>query len=202
MKRILIGLMTASFATAAMATTVGISNHPFTMKKHVLTTEYNNYFNGGTGMGLGVNYSQRIDQSMNIDAGFAFTDGERASRFHLGANMQIIPDYGRQPKVSVKALLGTENYEGNRINSFGAAPTLSKGFAVSGNELFPFVALPMKVSLNTDEKIYETSTAMAMGITGRLPLAGTNSLIGNFEINMPIRNSATSMVMGISLPIE
>ncbi len=202
MKRILIGLLSTTIATGAFATTIGMSNHPFLMKKHIVTTEYNNYLNDGSGMGLTAKYLQKVNDKLNIDAGFGFTDGERASRFFMGADYQIIPDYGRQPKFSVKSFMETETPDGSRINSFGAAPTISKGFAFWGREAFPFIALPMKVSLNTNESEYETSTAVAMGITGRLPINGMKNIVGNLETNISLRNSYSSLVMGISIPVE
>lgn len=202
MKRLLLGLVASAVSTAAMATTVGVSTHPFTMKKHVITTGFDNYLSSGSGMGMSARYFQRLNSKMNIDAGFGITDGDRSSRFVMGADFEIVPDYGRQPRFSLKGILETENLDNDRVNSFGAAPTLSKGFAFWGKEAFPFVSLPMKVSLNTDENTYETSTALAMGITGRLPVAGFKNLVGNLETNIAIRNSYTAFVMGVSLPIE
>ena len=111
-------------------------------------------------------------------------------------------DYGRQPKVSVKGVLETENIDGDTVNSFGAAPTISKGFSFWGKEAFPFLAVPVKVSLDADENTYETSTAVAAGITGRLPMEGYENLVYNIETNMSLRNSYTGFVMGISLPIQ
>ena len=201
MKKILLGLISTSFAMGAMASTIGVSNHPFTMDKHIVTTEFNNYLNNGSGMGLTAKYLQRVNDSLNFDAGFGITDGERASRFVMGADYKIIPDYGRQPKVSIKGILESENLDGDRVNSFGAAPTISKGFSFWGKEAYPFLALPLKVGLNTNENTYETSTAVAAGITGRIPWAGKN-LVGNLETNFSLRNSYASIVMGVSLPIQ
>ncbi len=189
MKKILIGLMTSAISLGAMATTVGISNHPMVMKKHAVSTEFNNYNNAGSGMGLTARYYRQLSDRVNVDAGFGFTNGDRASRFNLGADIEIIPDYGRQPKFSLKGLAETENIDEERVNSFGFAPTLSKGIAIRGKELFPFIALPMKVSLNADSSEYETSTALALGATGRIPLAGVKNLIGNIETNISLTKS-------------
>ena len=202
MKKILIGLITLAVSAGAMATTVGISNQPFMMKKHAISTEFNNYNNAGSGMGLTAKYYRYINESVTMDAGFGFTDGDRASKFNLGADIQIIPDYGRQPRISAKVLTETENIDSDRINSFGIAPTISKGIAISGKELFPFISLPMKVSLNTDSKEYETSTAISLGASGRIPLEGVKNMIGNIETNISLRNSYSSLVVGVSLPIE
>jgi hypothetical protein len=202
MRRLLIGLISSTVAVSAMATTVGVSSHPFTMKKHVITTEFNSYLSDGSGMGISAKYFQRVNDALNFDMGFGFTDGERSSRFVMGADAQILPDYGRQPRVSIKGSLETENIDNDRINTVGAAPTMSKGFAFWGREAFPFIALPVKVSLNTSEGTYETSTAIAMGITGRIPVGGFKDLVGNIETNISLRNSYAALVMGVSLPIQ
>ena len=202
MKKILLGLAISGISVSVLASTIGISNHPFLMKKHIISTEYNNYLNDGSGMGLTAKYLNKIDDSLSVDAGFGFTDGERASRLFVGADMKILPDYGRQPKFSIKGMAETENTDGSRINSFGFAPTLSKGFAFWGREAFPFIALPMKVSLNTNDKEYRTTSAVALGMTGRIPLEGVKNLVGNIEANISLRNSYSALVMGVSLPIE
>ena len=202
MKKILLGLAISGISVSVLASTIGISNHPFLMKKHIISTEYNNYLNDGSGMGLTAKYLNKIDDSLSVDAGFGFTDGERASRLFVGADMKILPDYGRQPKFSIKGMAETENTDGSRINSFGVAPTLSKGFAFWGREAFPFIALPMKVSLNTNDKEYRTTSAVALGMTGRIPLEGVKNLVGNIEANISLRNSYSALVMGVSLPIE
>ena len=202
MKKLLVGMISLTISAASLASTVGVSNHPFSMEKHVITTEFNNYFNDGSGMGFSANYFQRINDAVNIDLGFGITDGDRASRLKIGSDLRLIPDYGRQPKVSIKGILETEKIDGQRINSFGAAPTISKGFAFWGKEAYPFLALPIKVSLNTDDNSYETSTAVAAGITGRIPWLGTRNMVGNIETNFSLRNSYAALVMGVSLPIE
>lgn len=202
MKNLAILFTLALFSSVSFANTVGLSAHPFTMKKQVVTTEFNNYLNNGSGAGITAKYFQRINEMINFDAGVGVTDGERSNRFFAGADFQIFPDYGRQPRVSVKGLLETLSFKGERINSFGAAPTISKGFSFWGKEAYPFLALPIKVSLNADEGTYESSSAMAMGITGRMPIEGYQNLIYNFETNFSLRNSYQAMVFGISLPIQ
>ncbi len=202
MKKLLVAIMSSVFTVSAVASTIGVSNHPFAVRDHVITTEFNNYASAGSGMGLSANYLRRINESINMNAGFGITDGSRASRFIVGSNIRILPDYGRQPMVSVKGTLETENIDGDRINSFGVAPTISKGLVLWGKEAYPYLALPLRVSLNTNESTYETSTALAAGISGRVPWLGARDLVGNIETNISLRNSYAALMMGVSLPIE
>ena len=55
---------------------------------------------------------------------------------------------------------------------------------------------------NKDTNTYETSTAFAAGITGRLPIDGYKKIVGNIETNVSLRNSYSSIVFGLSLPIQ
>ena len=202
MKRLSIALSALFLSTAATATTVGMSTHPFTLKNQVITTELTSYNSNGVGTGLDIRYLNNLNERVNIDLGFGISDGDRASRLFAGADFELIPDYGRQPRTSIKTLLETADFDGNRINSLGFAPTISKGFSFWGSEAFPFLSLPVKVGLNSNDNTYETSTAIAAGLTGRLPIGGYEKLVGNIETNFSLRNSYTSIVMGLSLPIQ
>lgn len=195
-------LVAALTMSAASASQIGLSTHPFAMEKQVLSTEYVNYMSNGTGMGIEAKYFQRANEMINFEAGFGVTDGDRANRIFAGADFMIFPDYGNQPRVSVKGLLETTDFDGERINSFGAAPTISKGFSFWGREAFPYAALPVKIGLNQDENTYETQTAFATGITAPIGTPGYSNLIANFEANIDLGNSYTGFVLGVSLPLQ
>lgn len=202
MKKFVLAMTALCFSFGACASIIGLSTHPFTMNKRVISTEFNSYLSSGAGMGITAKYFQRINSQLNVDAGVGVSDGKRASTLQAGVDYEIFPDYGRQPRVSAKALLESASVDGDRINTFGVAPTISKGFSFWGKEAFPFVALPLSVGLNSDQGTYETSSALTAGITGRLPLEGYRNLIGNLETNIGIDDSYTSIVMGVSMPLQ
>ena len=195
-------LLLALISMSVMATTVGLSTHPFSVENRVITTEFDNYTSSGQGMGLTARYYQRVNQALNYDVGFSINEGERANRLLVGTDYEIFPDFGRQPRLSVKGLFETMEFDNERINSFGAAPTLSKGFSFWGKEAFPFIALPYRVSLNDDQNTYETSIALATGITGRLDIGGNTEVVGNIEANFNLENSYSALVMGVSVPLN
>lgn len=201
MKKIIICL-TALMLGSAHANMVGLSTHPFTMNKSVITTEFSSYMSAGAGMGLNAKYFQRLNSKINVDAGAGFSDGQRSNRFFAGADYEFFPDFGRQPRISGKAFVETMNYDGIRMNTVAFAPTVSKGFSFWGNEAFPFVALPIGVGFNTDAGTYETMTSLSAGITGRLPIEGLENLVGNIETNVNVQNSYTALVLGISMPLQ
>ena len=192
-------LMTIS--AYSVASVVGLSNYPLTMQNKAMNTEFNNITSNGAGMGINARYHQRINDAMNFDVGAGVTDGDRSNRFFAGLDTQLIPDYGRQPRVSIKGLFETLSFDEERITNLGVAPILSKGFAVNGNEIFPYVTTPIRMVLIGDTRRTE-SIAAALGVNGRLPLAGYDNLIANAEINVDIRNSYSGFVLGVSLPIN
>ena len=202
MKKLMMITLAALTMGSVNASTIGVSTHPFGIHNRVFTTESNSYLSNGSGAGLTAKYYHRFNNKVNLDAGFGITDGDRASKFSVGSEVEIFPDYGTQPRVSVKGIVETENFDGDRVNTFGFAPIASKGLSLWGNEAFPFVSLPVKVHLNQDTNEHETATALAAGITGRLPIQGYDNLVGNIEANMSLKNSYTGLVMGISLPIQ
>lgn len=184
------------------ASDIGLSTHPFAVNKQVLSTEYVNYMSHGTGMGIEAKYFNRIDEDINFEAGFGVTNGDRANRVFAGLDYMIYPDYDSQPRVSVKGLFDTMDFDGTRVNSFGIAPTISKGFSFWENEAFPYLALPMKISLNQDKDTYKSSTAVATGITAPMNIDGMSKLVANLEVNMDLGNSYTGIMLGVSLPLQ
>jgi hypothetical protein len=134
--KLLIVLTIAVMASSAFASQMGVSTHPFTMKKQVVSTEFNNYLGGADGMGLNARYYQRLNEKTNIDFGVGVTDGSYANRIFAGADFELFPDYGNQPRVSIKGLIGTQEIDGQRINNLGAAPAISKGMSFWGKKVF------------------------------------------------------------------
>jgi hypothetical protein len=201
MKKIILSVVVAAFSFSAMANVIGVSTHPFQAQKQVVNTEFTSNLSSGSGFGVQARYYNRINRDWNIDAGAGFSGGERDSRFFLGADYMLIPDYDNQPRISFKSFFERTNDFNNTFNNIGVAPTLSKGFSFWGHEAFPFVALPVKLGLNSDSKRYDMISSLALGITGRLPIEGTNNLIGNIEANLDIDNSYTALLMGVSYPL-
>lgn len=195
-------LFSGVFTIGLYANRIGVSSHPFTMNKNVLTTEFNSITSQGIGQGITSKFFKRLSYRSNFDIGVGISDGDRANRFFTGLDYELYPDYAKQPRISVKSFFESENVLGQRLNSLGFAPTISKGLRVRGHEVFPFMALPFAVTLNDSSRTYETSQALSAGFTTRLPFVGFEKIVGSFETNMNIRNSFTSFLFGVSLPLQ
>lgn len=194
-------LASSLMISSAFASVVGLSTHPFSEGSQVITTEFDSYISAGAGMGITAKFYNKINRQLNFDAGVGVNSGERENRVFAGVDYEIFPDYGRQARFSTKAIFETVAFDGDRVNSVAIAPTLSKGFSFWEREAFPFISLPVAVSLNSNENTYETNSAIAAGITSAFRLSNNRELVANFEANLGLRNSYTALVVGVSLPL-
>lgn len=201
MKKIL--ATAASLVSAgAFAYGIGYSTHPMPAGQKFISTEMTGIASDNGGMGVQVRYTQKMNKMFTYDLGMGVSGGDRAQRFFIGADYEIYPDYLRQPRFSVKANLErAEEFEVSKT-IVSMAPTLSKGFNFWGSEAFPYVSLPVGLSLNGDEKTYETAISLNTGVNGQLPFHGYRHLNGNLEVQVGIQDSFTAFIAGISFPMN
>jgi hypothetical protein len=201
MKRIIATLATLVSA-GVMAYGVGQSTHPMAEGKKLISTEFTGITSDDGGMGMQVRYTQKLNRIFTYDVGLGISGGDRAQRLFVGADYEIYPDYLRQPRFSIKANLerAEEFEETNTIVS--VAPTISKGFNFWGKEAFPYVSLPVGLSLNGDDKSYENTVSLNTGINGQLPIKGYRHLNGNLEVQVGLKDSFTAFLAGVSFPMN
>ncbi|MCO4793177.1 MAG: hypothetical protein KC493_05675 [Bacteriovoracaceae bacterium] len=180
----------------------GVSTYPIMLDKKFISGEFTGVTSNGGGVGVQGRYTQRLNNKVVVDGGIGMAGGQRTSKVFAGADFELYPDYQRQPRVSLKTTLMNSKEFTVRRNSIGFSPTVSKGFSFWGHEAYPFVALPYKVSLDSDSKTYETQANINMGITGNLPFNGYRHLTGTLEASVKLKDSYTGFFMGISYPIN
>lgn len=201
----LIALVISTFITTQVfAYGLGVSTHPFEQDKRVITTEATGTManRGGTGGGMQARYYQRVGRDVNIDAGFGVSSATTARSFFGGADYTFFPDYGNQPRVSLKGTFANVYERDAYKNNLGLAPTISKGFNISGHEIFPFAALPMQLALDWQGDKYRTTNAFALGATSQIPIEGFEKLTANFEVNLNMKAAYNSAFLGISYPLN
>lgn len=199
----LIALIASLFVSSqAMGYGVGVANFPMMTDKKWLTTEFTGITNEGGGVGLQARYSQKLSHALLIEAGVGLGGGERSNRIFAGADYELIPDYMNQPRVSVKTTIANAREFDIRRNVLQVAPTVSKGFSFWGHEAYPFLSVPVGLSLETATSTYETIAAVSMGLTGHLPIEGYRDWMGNIEGQVNLKDSYTGIFFGISYPIN
>lgn len=187
----------------AWGANVGISTFPLVQNKKFLSAEFNSVVSKGGGDGVQGRFTQRVSESISIDAGIGVNGGIRATgRAFVGADFEVYPDYVNQPRFSVKAALENAKEIIGRVNKVTFAPTISKGFSFWGKEAYPFVSFPLGLGLMNSSSRYETIANLNFGINGKIPLSGMAHLIGVIEASVSLKDSYSSINAGVSFPMN
>jgi hypothetical protein len=180
----------------------GYISYPLMPAKRLISTEFTGVTSTGGGVGVQGRFTQKISEKILVDAGLGISGGERDSRFFVGADYELFPDYMKQPRVSMKVNWSNAKEFDVRRNIFTIAPTVSKGFSFWGHEAFPFFSLPVGVNLQSGNKTYESQVNANMGITGNLPFQDYNKLLGTIETTIGVKDSYTAVFVGLSYPLN
>lgn len=197
-----LGLISLATSMNAFGYGTGYVTYPLMPEKRIVSTEFTGIASNGGGIGLQGRFTQRVNEKLIVDAGLGMAGGERDSRFFVGADYEIFPDYMKQPRFSTKVTYTNAKEFDVRRNIFSIAPTVSKGFSFWGNEAYPFFSLPVGVNLNGSSKTYESQINANMGITGNLPFEGYKNLMGTVETTIDIKDSFTAFFVGVSYPLN
>ena len=181
---------------------VGYSAFPMMSEKKMISTEFTGIISEGGGIGLQARYSHKINKTFLVDAGFGLSGGDRPGRLFAGIDYEIFPDYKKQPRFSIKTTLEHAKEFKYSRNIVQFTPTVSKGFSFWGYEGFPYVGMPVALSLQGEHKTYETTMNLNLGITGKLPIRGYNHLTANVETIFNIKDSYSALFMGVSYPLN
>lgn len=192
----------ALLSSQVFAYGTGYSTYPLLPEKKLVATEFTGVTSTGGGIGIQGRYTQKISKKTTVDAGLGVSSGERDSRFFAGIDHEFFPDYGRQPKVSLRGSFENAKEFETRRNIISLAPTVSKGFSFWGTEAYPFFSLPFGVNLDSEEKTYSTQLNANVGVSGNLPFEGYNHLIATTELTVGIKDSFTGVFLGLSYPIN
>lgn len=201
MKKLLVGIVVLLNA-GVQAYGTGNSSYPMSPGKRFISTEFTGIASDNGGMGLQVRYTHKFNSLLTFDTGLGVGGGDRNQRIFVGADYELYPDYLNQPRISLKTTISrAEEFEKTKTK-IQLAPTLSKGFVFWGREAFPYVSIPLGLSLNADEKTYESTMSLNVGINGQLPIEGYRHLNGSLEVQAGIQDSFTAFVAGLNFPMN
>jgi hypothetical protein len=198
----LVIVLTILISTNLYAYGVGTSTYPMMPEKKMVTTELTGITSTGGGLGLQARYTQKINKQGVFDAGLGIAGGDRSNRLFVGYDHEIFPDYMTQPKVTVKTSFENAEEFGARRNIISVSPTISKGFSFWGREAYPYAAMPLGLSLNSQSKTYETVMNISTGISAQIPVEGYRHLTGNVEMQINLKDSYSGVFMGVTYPIN
>lgn len=189
-------------ATQAFGVGMGYSSFPLMSDKRLISTEATGVVSEGGGVGAQVRYTYKMNQMLTLDAGLGLSGGQRDGRIFVSSDYELFPDFMDQPRVSVKTSFENTKEFGVRKNIFSVAPMVSKGFNFWGKEAFPYLSLPVGLSLNSSEKSYSSTMSANVGINGNIPVEGYQHLMGMAEVQVDLKDSYTAFVFGVSFPMN
>jgi hypothetical protein len=201
MKKVMFVMFALSFSQSVWAYGIGMSTYPLSSEKGLVSGEITGIMSNGAGMGFQGRYTHKLNQALAVDGGIGLASGSRSARLFAGVDYEIFPDYAKQPRFSMKGAFEYASEFSNGREVFTVAPTVSKGFNFWGQEAFPFVAMPIGLSLNSENQTYLPTMALALGATTKLPVETFKDMSANIEFDIGIRNSFTAIFLGLSYPI-
>lgn len=188
MKNIL--LFSLFFTLTAQASIVGITTHPLNEEARVFSAEMTGYMSERNEMGAGLRYTQEVGQFRRLD--FTAAGGQNSRGLIVGSGMdfELLSEDVYQPRISIKPYYQHQKFDEKKSNLLGAAPTIRKGFSFSGQEVFPYLALPngIKLDSDTDEFVYYSS--LTVGASMPFPGANNNRVLLSVEGNKSLGSSS------------
>ncbi len=185
----------------ALSYGVGITTYPILTGNKLFSAEATGIFTEGGGVGMQARYTQKLSSSILLDGGAGLSSGDRSGRVFFGADFEIFPDYQNQPRFSVKtSFTHAREFDLNQ-NILSLNPIVSKGFNFWGLDAYPYLSIPMGLSLNDGTNSYQTLYALSLGASSRLPLEGFDYLILSVQAQVNLANTFSGLLLGLTYPL-
>ena len=164
----IISLLFLFISAECFASIVGVTTHPLKEEARVLSAEMTGYMSQRNEMGAGIRYTQGFDGNL-LDVSAAGAQDSRSMILGAGMDFQILAEDMNQPRVAIKPYAQQMTFEGESATLIGAAPSLRKGFAAAGSEIFPYLALPNGVRIDSDEQEVTFYSSLTFGASMTIP---------------------------------
>ena len=129
---------------------------------------------------MGFRYTHEMDRSRIVDLSVAGGQNSRGLTVGGGMDMRIISEELHIPRVSVKPFFLHQNFEGERFSTIGTAPTIRKGFSVSGFEFYPYLGIPLGIQIDGEDN-FVYSASGTLGTSFSIP--GEEKMVISVEAN-------------------
>lgn len=155
-------------STQSFASIVGVTSHPLNDEARVLSAEMTGYMSQRNEMGAGVRYTQGFNGNL-LDVSAAGGQDSRGMILGAGMDLEVLREDINQPRVSIKPYAQQVTFEGESSTLIGAAPSLRKGIATMGREIFPYLALPNGVKIESESQEFVFYSSLTFGASMALP---------------------------------
>ncbi len=178
---------------SSFASIMGISAHPLNRQARVLSSEMTGYMSQRNEVGAGLRYTQEVAKGRLLDASVAGAQESRALTLGTGLDFELQREDVSAPRVGLKPYLQYQKFDGESANLLGVAPSLRKGFVLSNQEFFPYLAIPtgLKIDSATNEFVYYAS--LTVGASMPFPSSGTDRVLLSFEGNKNMGAASDSL---------
>lgn len=176
-----ISILCLLFSLQSYASVIGISTHPFGRNARVLSAEMTGYMSQRHEVGMGLRYTHELRNRTLADLSIAGGQESRNLTTGGGLDIQLISEEKNRPRFSFKPYFQYQKFNDETSSVVGMAPTLRKGFAVSGAEFFPYMAVPSGVRIDTETNEFVYYSALTLGAS--MPIPGNSKMIISMEGN-------------------
>ncbi len=175
----------------SFASIVGVTTHPLNDEARVLSAEMTGYMSQRNEMGAGVRYTQEFKGNL-LDVSAAGGQDSRGMILGAGVDFEVQREDINQPRISVKPYAKQISFEGESATLIGAAPTLRKGIATMGKEIFPYFSLPNGIRLESESQEFVFYSSLTFGASMVLP-DSQERLVFSLEANKNLGASSDSI---------
>lgn len=185
-------LLFLSFLVSAplFASVMGVSTAPLNDEARVISAEMTGYMSQRNEMGMGLRYTQETSPYRLLDFSVAGAQDSRGLMAGGGMDFELLSEDVNQPRVAIKPYFQYQKFEASTASLIGAAPSIRKGFSINGQEIFPYLAIPsgLKIDSATDEFVYYAS--MSLGASMPFPGANNDKILLSVEGNKNMGGSS------------
>lgn len=172
------------------ASVVGISTHPMNEEGRVLSAEVTGYMSQRNEMGAGLRYTQEIDRNRIFDVTASGGQDSRGMTLGTGMDITLLREDVSQPRVSLKPYVQFQKFESVSSTLIGFAPTVRKGFSINGQEVFPYLAIPSGMKIDSDTEEFDFYSSMTLGASMPFPGAQNEQILLSLEGNKNMGSSS------------
>lgn len=172
---------------------MGISTHPLSSNGKVFSAEMTGYMSERNEMGAGIRYTQEVDDYKTLDFKVSGAQESRGLTLGMGMDFELLNEDIIQPRISIKPYFEHQRFEDATSTYLGLAPSLRKGFSLSGQEIFPYLAVPSGIKLDSETDEFVFYSALSVGASMPFPAAGTDKLLLSIEGSKNLGSSADTI---------
>jgi hypothetical protein len=167
----------------AQASVIGISTHPLNEEARVLSAEMTGYMSQRNEMGAGIRYTHEVNRQKVFDISMAGGQDSRGLTMGAGLDLELLREDVSQPRISLKPFIQHQKFDDKNTNLLGVAPTLRKGFSANGQEIFPYLAVPSGIKVDSESSEFVYASSLTIGASMPLPLSNTDKVLFSLEGN-------------------